>query len=80
LGAAEKVGGRNAKVVRYWFGDRVKGGVEVTLWVDAKTQLPLKRVVDLGKNRGVVSGIITESYHGFALSPKIDRKAFELPK
>jgi hypothetical protein len=83
LGAAEKVGEREAKVVRYRFG---KGGPcpddqEIILWVDAKTLLPLKRVFDLRKNRGVVSGIvITEMYNEFTLDPKIDATAFELPK
>jgi outer membrane lipoprotein-sorting protein len=78
LGAAEKVGEREAKVVRYRFG---KGGPcpddqEIILWVDAKTLLPLKRVLDLRKNRGVVSGIIiTERYTGFTLDPKLGAKA-----
>jgi hypothetical protein len=83
LGAAEKVGEREAKVVRYRFGkgggDR--GDQEIILWVDAKTLLPLKRVFDLRRNRGVVSGIIiTERYNEFTLDPKIGAKAFGLPK
>ncbi len=81
LGAAEKVGEREAKLVRYRFGDGGNDGPEIILWVDGKTLLPLKRVFDLRKNRGVVSGIIiTESYNEFTLDPKIDAKAFELPK
>jgi outer membrane lipoprotein-sorting protein len=81
FGAADKVGERDAKVVRYRFGDGGNDGPEVTLWVDGKTLLPLRRVFDLRKNRGVVSGImITESYNGVTLDPKIDVKAFELPK
>jgi outer membrane lipoprotein-sorting protein len=83
FGAAGKVGEREAKLVRYRFGkgggDR--GDQEIILWVDAKTLLPLKRVFDLRRKRGVVSGIIiTERYNEFTLDPKIDAKAFGLPK
>jgi outer membrane lipoprotein-sorting protein len=75
--AEEKVGTRQAKVVRYRFG---KGGPcpgdeEVTLWIDGKTLLPLKRSFAL-KNGGAR---IVENYHEFRLDPKIDSKAFELP-
>ncbi|MBM3993646.1 MAG: hypothetical protein FJ303_05775 [Planctomycetes bacterium] len=81
LSAPEKVGGRNAKVIRYRFGDGGKDGPEVILWIDAKTLLPLKRVFDLRKNRGVVSEIlITETYHRFTLDPKVGANVFELPK
>jgi outer membrane lipoprotein-sorting protein len=83
LGAAEKVSEREAKVVRYRFGKggSCPGDQEIILWVDAKTLLPLKRVFDLRQNRGVVSGIIiTERYNEVTLDPKIDVKAFKLPK
>jgi outer membrane lipoprotein-sorting protein len=83
LGSAEKVGKHAAKVLRYRFG---KGGAcpddqEIILWLDAETLLPLKRIFDLRENRGVVSGIIiTENYNEFTIDPKIEAKAFELPK
>lgn len=78
LAGAEKVGDKEAKVVRYRFG---KGGggrddEEITLWIEAKTLLPLKRTFVL-KNGGAR---IVENYHEFRLDPKIDAKAFELPK
>jgi outer membrane lipoprotein-sorting protein len=77
-GGAEKVGGRDAKVIRYRFGE---GGMdsddaEVTLWIDAKTLLPLKRA--MVTKRDVVH--LTETYRDFKLDPKVDAKAFELPK
>jgi hypothetical protein len=77
-GAAEKVGERQAKVLRYRFG---KGGLddaEVTLWIDGETGLPLKRVFFNAK--GVFVGRFTETYAEFNLNPKIEGKAFELPK
>jgi outer membrane lipoprotein-sorting protein len=81
-GAAEKVGGRDAKVVSYRLGE--KGLVDmglvdkhlppVTLWIDAKTLLPLKRVIVIQKE----NLHITEFYTEFKLDPKLDAKAFEL--
>jgi outer membrane lipoprotein-sorting protein len=77
-GGAEKVGGRDVKVVRYRFGegDRGPDDAEVTLWIDAKTLLPLKRTVVT--KRDVVR--LTETYSAFKLDPTIDAKAFELSK
>jgi hypothetical protein len=77
-GAAEKVGKRQAKVLRYRFGKGGKGDAEITLWIDAENGLPLKRVFFLP--RGVFEGRITEMHTAFNLNPKIDGKTFELPK
>ena len=80
-GAAEKVGGRDARVVHYRLGrwvDPPKSGhddEELTLWVDSETLLPLKRVW-VPKRQGLR---ITEVYQEFKLDPKIDAKAFSLP-
>ena len=74
----EKVGERQAKVLRYRFGKGGKRDAEITLWIDAKTGLPLKRV--FFNETGVFEGRITETYSEFNLNPKIDAKAFELPK
>jgi outer membrane lipoprotein-sorting protein len=75
-GAAEKVGGRDAKVVHYAVG--VSGPADdeatFTVWIDAKTLLPLKRVIAMKR----WSVIITETYQEFTLEPKIDAGAFEL--
>jgi hypothetical protein len=77
-GAAEKVGKRQAKVLRYRFGKGGKGDAEITLWIDAESGLPLKRVFFLPM--GVFEGRITETYTAFNLNPKIEGKTFELPK
>lgn len=74
-GAAEKVGGRDAKVISYVFGPRDEKVVDrFTLWLDARTLLPLKRVIVLNSR----NMHITEVYPEFKLDPKIDAKAFEL--
>ena len=44
-GAAEKVGGRDAKVVTYIVAGLPGTDYHVTLWIDAQTSLPLKRVI-----------------------------------
>lgn len=78
LVGTEKVGEREAKVIRYRFGkgDGCGHDEEITLWLDAKTLQPLKRDFVLKVHRARV----TETYHEFTFEPKIDAKAFALPK
>jgi outer membrane lipoprotein-sorting protein len=77
LVGAEKAGEKEAKVVRYQFGSgRGRDDEEITLWIDAKTLLPLKRSYTLNNS----SARIVENYHEFKLDPKIDTKAFELSR
>lgn len=73
-GAATQVGGRDAKVVSYKFGPKGDDSAPVTLWLDAKTLLPLKSDVVI-KSENLH---ITEIYTEFKLDPKIDAKAFVL--
>jgi outer membrane lipoprotein-sorting protein len=72
VGAAEKVGGRDAKVVTYHVYSFGPAG-QVTLWIDAETLLPLKRVIVFEAARGT-------EICDFNLSPKVDAGAFALPK
>jgi outer membrane lipoprotein-sorting protein len=74
-GKAEKVNGRQTRVVQYdvkIHQDKAK----VTLWLDASTGLPLKReiIVANGKAR------ITETYTEFNLNPTLDAKTFKLSR
>jgi outer membrane lipoprotein-sorting protein len=75
-GAPEKVGGRNAKVVSFAVAGLPGADWSVTVWVDAETALPLKRVV---VPLGGEAGRITETYQ-FTLDPKIAAGAFQVPK
>jgi outer membrane lipoprotein-sorting protein len=77
-GAAQKVGEREARVVRYRCGKGGRDDAEITLWIDAKNGLPLRRV--FSNPKGVFAVRITETYSEFKLDPKVDGKAFELPK
>jgi hypothetical protein len=73
-GAAAKVGGRDARVVRFKVGLKGEGAGQATLWIDARTLLPLKYVLGDRTNQ------VTEIYHEFTLDPKIEARAFALPK
>jgi WD40 repeat protein len=73
-GAAAKVGDRDARVVRYKVGRKGEGAGQATLWIDAKTLLPLKYILGDRTNH------VTEIYHEFTLDPKIEARAFALPK
>ena len=75
--AAEKVGERQARVIRHRLGKGGNDDAEITLWIDAESGLPLRRVFALPKGEKLR---ITETYTEFKLNPKIDARAFELPK
>jgi outer membrane lipoprotein-sorting protein len=77
LGEAEKVGGRDARVIRYRIIPEIGNPVAVTLWVDVKTLLPLKRQIAPEQKD---ADTITETTTTFTLNPKLDPKTFELPK
>jgi outer membrane lipoprotein-sorting protein len=83
LGNKEMVGQREAQVVQYTMtaktGDANQVTFEVSVWIDVKTQLPLKRVISF-KDKKDVQRTITETYSKLAIDEKIDPKQFELPK
>lgn len=73
FGKREKVGGKDAQVIEYKvaaFGS----SAPMTLWLDVRTGLPLKRSFPF------MGGPLTETYSTFVLDGKIDDKLFELPK
>jgi outer membrane lipoprotein-sorting protein len=79
LGKKEKVGEQEAQVIQYTLkatGTRVTFAVSV--WVDTKTQLPLKRV--LSGMMGDQKITVNETFTKLDLDAKIDPKQFELPK
>ncbi len=76
MGKPETVNGREAKVIRYTIkvSEPKEETVNVTLWLDAKTLLPMKRLLEIPAEMTRV----TETYTEFNLHPKIDAKTFEL--
>lgn len=84
LGDKEKVGKREAQLIEYQLAlekapeDAPKLSLSEKLWLDAETNLPLKRVLS-GKLMDKEFKY-TETYSEFALNPKVDDKVFELPK
>jgi outer membrane lipoprotein-sorting protein len=79
LGKKEKIGDHEAQEIQYTLTTKTtKEPLTVHLWIDTKTNLPLKRVftVPMGDNKGTM----TETYSKLILDGKIDPKKFELPK
>jgi outer membrane lipoprotein-sorting protein len=52
--------------------------LQVTLWIDTKTLLPVKRTVVVALKDAKVT--VVESYAEFTVNPTFDAKMFELPK
>lgn len=82
LGKKDKVGDKEAQLLEFKIdintGREVVPG-SVVIWIDAKTQLPLKHVVtaEVPNQRRVV---VTQIYTSLRLDEKIDAKLFEVPK
>ena len=76
LGVRQKWGDREAQVVEF----HLQSGSpqKVTLWIDLKTRLPLKRIVVEG--RGMQETMTREEYSDFVLDEKIDPAKFKLSK
>jgi outer membrane lipoprotein-sorting protein len=78
LGKKEKVGTRDAQPVECTM--KLDNGqmVQMTVWLDSQSNLPLKRVVVAPADKGVFR--VTEVYTEITLNPKVDGKMFEAPK
>ncbi len=74
----EKVGDQEAQVVLYKLHIKaVKEPLLVLVWIDVKTNLPLKRSINgTGDDRWCV----LETYTKWTIDEKIDPKKFEVPK
>jgi outer membrane lipoprotein-sorting protein len=80
LGKEKKLDGRNAQTIAYELSIKgTKSVIAVVVWLDPKTNLPLKRVLAIDKGGGDKI-TITETYTRLTLDEKIDTKKFELPK
>jgi len=81
FGKKEKIGDVEAQAIEYVLtvdlGGK-KSKVPVTVWLDPKTTLPLKRVKVVEEDGK--KGTITEVFKEWKLDGKIDAKKFELPK
>ena len=78
LGKAEKIGKREAKVLLYKL-TRGTQQLQVKVWIDAKTNLPVKRVLRPLGEEAKRGGYIVET-STYTLNPKLDDKTFKLPK
>jgi outer membrane lipoprotein-sorting protein len=78
LGADAKVEGRDARVIEYKVIVAGDEKVSAKLWLDARTQLPLKREVSGGKGGETVR--IVETYSLFRLGSEDEPKPSAPPK
>lgn len=76
LGKKEKLDGRDAQIIEYKLTPKDENPGTVSIWLDAKTNLPLKRLIAIESDKLTV----TETYTKLTLDEKIDPKTFELPK
>ena len=78
LGVKEMVGKREAQIVQYQLQDKKIGDLaKMTIWIDTKTQLPLKRVIAGKKDTKI--GDLTETYSVFTVDSTLDGKLFDIP-
>jgi RNA polymerase sigma factor (sigma-70 family) len=79
LGKKETVSGKEAQALDYKLTlKNSKEPLGMTVWIDIKTHLPLRRVITL--KVGTETFTVTETYTNAALDDQIDAKEFELPK
>ena len=79
FGKKEVISGREAQVIEYKLSPGgYKDPLAVIVWVDVKTNLPVKRVVTHKRGKDTVT--VTESYTKPVIDGKIDGKEFDLPK
>ena len=79
LGNKEKVGERETQRLDYQLS--VKGQdlpFSVTVWIDLKSGLPVKRLVTSGAGKEKFA--VSETYGKLTLDEKVDPKKFDLPK
>jgi outer membrane lipoprotein-sorting protein len=79
IGKKEKLDDKEAQVVEYKLTIKSsKDSLSVTVWLDPKTALPMRRVLKSKQERQAMT--ITETYTDVMLDKQIAAKTFELPK
>lgn len=73
----EKIGGHNTNVVTYkmQFSDHRR--FISTIWIDAVSQLPVKRIIDNGEGQ---QELLVEFFEAWKLGEKVDENLFKLEK
>ena len=74
LGPKGKVGEIEAQMVQYKVATKYETGITMMVWIDPKTNLPLKRSIVTRTKSG------EETYPEVKIDEKIDPAKFELPK
>lgn len=79
LGKKEVLDGREAQIVTYKMtAPKTKQVIQISLWIDVKSLLPLRRVCAVdGRD---YQGTLTDTYSTITLNPDLDPKLFQLAK
>lgn len=79
MGENNKLQEQNALIIHHKLHNRIhKNPLEVTVWLDAKTKLPTKRIIQVAEENRTIT--LTESYSSQTLDGKVDDDRFQLPK
>jgi outer membrane lipoprotein-sorting protein len=79
LGKKEMASGKETQALDYRLTTKTgKEPLAATVWIDVKTNLPVKRVVTVKEGKETIT--VTETYAKASLDDKIDNKEFELPQ
>ena len=79
LGKREPVAGREAQEVGYVLRHRGED-LAVSVWVDVRTHLPVRRVVRDPAVAGPAGVVLTEAYTRVGVDEKVEGAEFELPR
>ncbi len=79
LGRREPVAGREAQEVGYVLRHQGED-LAVSVWVDVRTHLPLRRVVRDPSGAGPAGVVLTEAYTRVGVDEKVEGTEFELPR
>lgn len=79
MGENEKLQEQNALIIHHKLHNRIhKKPLEVTVWLDAETKLPTKRILKVAEENRTIT--LTETYTSLTLDGKVDEQRFQLPK
>lgn len=79
MGENNRLQEQNALIIHHKLHNRIhKSPLEVTVWLDAETKLPTKRILNVAEDNRTIT--LTETFTSLTLNEKVDDQRFQLPK
>lgn len=79
MGENNKLQEQDALIIHHKLHNRIhKNPLEVTVWLDAGTKLPTKRILKVAEDNRTIT--LTETYTSLTRDGKVDEQRFQLPK